>query len=110
MMTETKNAFTDSELDRLLAGAATPSVPAALERRVLADFDRIAARPSLLRSLRRLADAVWPDAPLWQPACALALALVLGAGLATLTPVEAAAPDQAAFAFDGQPDLTPQDF
>ncbi|MBS0469674.1 MAG: hypothetical protein JSR60_01290 [Proteobacteria bacterium] len=109
-MTEAENEIADGELDRLLAGAAAPSLPVALERRVLADFDRIAARPSLLRSLRRLADAVWPDAPLWQPACALALALMLGAGIATLAPVEAAAPDQTAFAFDGQPDLTPQDF
>lgn len=94
------------DLDRLLDHAATPRVLARLERRILADFDRLAARPSFARVIRRLADTVWPDAPVWQPACALVLALLIGAGAAILAPVEAAQADDL---FTTQPDSGPQE-
>ena len=82
----------DEALDRLLARATMPPVSPALERRVLADYDRIAARWTLTRLLDRLADAVWPDAPVWQPACAMAAAIVIGLGVAAFAPLDAAAP------------------
>ena len=49
-------------------------VPAALEMRILGDFDRVAARRSvgLAGLLDRLRDAVWPGAPVWRPAAVLA--------------------------------------
>jgi hypothetical protein len=92
----------DDALDRLLAQAASPPpVAAALERRVLADFDRIAVRWTLTRLLDRIADAIWPDAPLWQPACAMAAAVVLGLGVAAFAPLDVSAPDEGtAFAYD----------
>jgi len=89
-------------VDRLLAQLVPPPpVPAALERRVLADFDRIASRWTLTRLMDRLAEALWPDAPLWQPACAFAAALVVGLGLAAFAPLDAPSPDEGtAFAYD----------
>ena len=90
------------DLDRLLSRAAPPAaVPATLERRVLADYDRIAARWTLTRLLDRLADAIWPDAPFWQPACALAAAVVIGLGVAAFAPLDVAAPDEGqAYAYE----------
>jgi hypothetical protein len=91
----------DEMLERLLARAAPPLVSAALERRVLADFDRIAARWTLTRLIDRVADALWPGAPVWQPACAFAAALVIGLGVAAFAPLDASAPDEGtAFAYD----------
>ena len=97
----------DEQLDRLLATLPPPPVPPALERRVLADFERQQARWTLARLFDRFAEAVWPDAPLWQPACAFAAALLLGLGLAAFAPLEAGAPDETAgsFAFSTAPDL-----
>jgi hypothetical protein len=73
-----------AEFDRVL-DAMGPIVPSGVLRgRVLADFDRNALRPGLpiagrARSrLKNVVDVVWPGAPLWQPACALALSLALG--------------------------------
>lgn len=106
-MERMSNGIDDAGLDRLLAAAAAPAVPPALEQRILADFDRVQARWSAARLLRRVADAVWPDAPVWQPAGALALALLLGIGIAAVVPLDFARPDDNAgiFAFDGAPDL-----
>jgi anti-sigma-K factor RskA len=96
------------DLDRVLSRAAPPpAVPPALERRVLADFSRISSRWTLTRLLDRLADAVWPDAPFWQPACALAAAVVVGLGVAAFAPLDVSPPDEGqTFAFDTQ---LPQD-
>ncbi len=77
----------DQGLDRLLAQVAPPPVPASLARRILADFDRIAARPSPARLLRRAVEAIWPGAPAWQPAGAFALALLIGLGVAAFAPL-----------------------
>ena len=67
---------------------ALPSVavPAALERRILADFDAVAARPPRARFVGRLRDAVWPGAPVWKPASVLALSLVIGLAAGALVP------------------------
>ncbi len=66
-----------------------PSVPAtaALERRILADFDATAARRGR-GWLARLADAVWPGAPVWQPAAALGLSLAVGIAVGVIYPME----------------------
>lgn len=96
-----------ARLDRLLAAAEMPAVPAVLERRILADFDRLSARWTWAKALRRAVDAVWPDAPLWQPATAFGLALVIGAGVAAFAPLDIPQQDDASaavFALDAPPD------
>jgi len=95
----------DARLDRLLALAPAREVPAALERRILADFDRIAARGSLGKALRRAADLVWPGVPAWAPACAFALSLMIGLGVAAFAPLELPQSDEAAFAVDQSVDI-----
>jgi hypothetical protein len=95
----------EARLDRLLAQAASAdAVPASLERRILADFDRVQARWSVAKLLHRAADAVWPDAPIWQPAGALALAVLIGVGVAVLAPIDLERADAPLFAFEGAPD------
>ncbi|HXC55929.1 MAG TPA: hypothetical protein VNU97_11590 [Rhizomicrobium sp.] len=103
-----ESAEAAARLDRLLAAAVVPAVPARLERRILADFDNFHARWTFAKVLRRAADAVWPDAPAWQPACAFALALLIGTGVAALAPFDIPQQDDAAssaFALDGAPDI-----
>jgi hypothetical protein len=97
----------DGALDRLLAKAVPPGVPPALEQRILADFDRTHAGWSIEGFLRRAADAVWPDAPLWQPAGAFALALLIGVGVAVFVPFDFVRADVPMFAFEGAPDADP---
>jgi hypothetical protein len=99
----------DAKLGRLLGAAAAPAVPEALERRILADFDRMQTRWSFTKLLRGAADAVWPGAPVWQPAGAFALALLIGVGAAAFAPLDFAVPDEngGVFAFDGAPDTDP---
>jgi hypothetical protein len=68
-----------------------PSTPvaASLEARILDDFDRLAAKRApgaLMRRLLRWRDAVWPGAPLWQPASLLALSLLIGLMAGALVP------------------------
>lgn len=63
-----------------------PDLPADLSARILADFDAtFAPRPSWSQ---RLAETIWPGAPLWQPGFALALALICGLGLGLLPSVQ----------------------
>ena len=124
-----------AQLDRLLAlVASAPTVSPALERRILADFDAVrmhanndavrmhanndavrmqannnvqARRWTFARLLRHAADAVWPGAPVWQPACAFALALIVGVGVAAFAPLDIPQGDDAstaAFTFDLSPD------
>jgi hypothetical protein len=66
-----------------------PTVPvlAGLERRILADFDSVAARRKA-SLLVRLRDAVWPGAPVWRPAFVFGAALVLGLTAGILVPLE----------------------
>lgn len=72
--------------DQLLKSLATTPVPAGLESRILADFDRLAAEgrfsggpaARLKHFAQRWADRLWPGAPVWQPASVLALSLAVG--------------------------------
>ncbi len=97
------------ELDRLLAAApAAPPVPPELARRILADFDSVQRRWSFGRLVRRAADAVWPGAPVWQPACAFTLSLLIGLGVAAFAPFDISRQDDSGskvFALDGPPDI-----
>jgi hypothetical protein len=107
-----------ARLDRLLAlTAPAPTVSPMLEHRILADFDRVrmranidavqARRWTVTTLLRRAADAVWPDAPAWKPACAFALAILVGTGAAAFAPLDIPQADDAGaapFAFDISPD------
>ncbi|MEI9988907.1 MAG: hypothetical protein WDM86_02610 [Rhizomicrobium sp.] len=98
-MTKMEDNEDDARLGRLLAMAPALAVPEALERRILADFDRIAARRGFAKALRRAADLIWPGAPVWQPAMAFALSLMIGLGVAAFAPLEPS-PDESAFAVD----------
>ena len=73
---------------RLFKKLASTPVPAGLEQRILADFDRLAGArgrrpiPAFAGGARRFAEVwaerLWPGAPLWQPASLLALSLAVG--------------------------------
>ncbi len=71
------------------AGAAHP-------RRFRPRQGRADASP---RPWGRLGETVWPGAPLWQPACALALSLMIGLGVAAFAPLDPPQ-DDGLFAFD----------
>ena len=74
---------------RLTRAAQTEQEPpsAGLQQRVLADYDRVAARRD--RSwLRAAGDWIWPGASIWQPAAALAVSLAMGVLAGALTPFE----------------------
>ncbi len=86
----------DAALDRLLETVTLPAATASLERRILADFDRLAARWTLAKGLRRALAAIWPDAPVWQPACALAGAAMIGLCVAAFAPLEPPSAEDAA--------------
>jgi hypothetical protein len=70
--------------------AITPAP--ALEARILAQFDAVAARrartpwAATTRTMRRFGDAIWPGVPVWQPASILALSLLIGLAAGTLVP------------------------
>jgi hypothetical protein len=65
---------------------------AAVETRILRDYDSVIARRQATLAarcgavLRRLADAAWPGAPMWKPACALAISLAVGLGVGAVLP------------------------
>jgi len=74
----------------VLGRVPTTAVPPALEARVLADFDRIAAvhRHGLVwRLAARWRDRLWPGAPVWQPATLLAASLAVGLVAGALVPL-----------------------
>ncbi len=76
-------------VSELLRRLPTTSVPAALESRILADFDAVAAKrkPGALVGLaQRWRDRVWPGAPIWQPISLLAVSLAIGLMAGTLVP------------------------
>jgi hypothetical protein len=76
---------------------------AALSSRILADFDAVSAKRARW-SLSRLVDAIWPGAPVWKPATALGLSLMIGLGVGALLPVYGA-PDDTSVALDTSPGL-----
>ena len=47
---------------------------------------------------------MWPGAPVWQPACSFALALLIGTGVAAFAPLDLPQQDDA-FALGGPPDI-----
>jgi len=73
-------------VDHALKELPSVPVPAGLEARILGDFDRMAARRGGF--FARLRETVWPDAPLWRPAGALAAALVIGIAVGDAVPLE----------------------
>jgi hypothetical protein len=83
-------------LDGALGVLEITNVSSALERRLLDDFDRAQRRWSMRRLVDVAADAVWPGAPVWQPACALGLAFAAGLGLALFAPFDIPQRDDAA--------------
>lgn len=81
-------AFTAGVLGRL----PTTAVPPALEARILADFDRIAAGHGLVWKLAaRWRDLLWPGAPVWRPAGLLAASLAIGLLAGALIPTSSLA-------------------
>ena len=72
---------------RLLKALPTTAASSSLEARILADFDRVAhGHGGLARFTLRWADRLWPGVPLWQPATALALSLMIGLAAGTFVP------------------------
>jgi len=75
--------------DEVLARLPTTPVPPALEARILADFDHVAAARApgaVARLVRRWQALIWPGAPAWKPASALALSLIVGMMAGVLVP------------------------
>lgn len=72
------------ELDRVLQPGRDSRPRAELRARVLAGFDRHRRRPRTL--WRRLCAEAWPEVPVWKPAIAFALSLVIGMAAGTLAP------------------------
>lgn len=102
------NEIDDATLDRLLDKGERPVASATLERRILADFDRVNARWSFTKLVRGVSEAIWPGSPVWQPVGALAMALIIGLGVAVFAPLDIAQQDDATanvFALDGSPDV-----
>ena len=75
-----------------LKALPTVPVPAALQQSILASFDAVIARRQA-GAIARFRDFVWPGAPAWRPAVALALSLVIGVAVGTLVPLEGAMAD-----------------
>lgn len=95
------------ELDLALASATSPPVSAALESRLMVDFDRVQRRWSLRKWVHAVADFVWPGAPLWQPATAFGVALAFGIVIAVLAPLDLRPGEDSSasvFALDSAPD------
>lgn len=91
-MTEDRNTEDTRFTEALLASLESTPVPAALEARILADFDRVAARRApgaMSRVFRRWRDAIWPGAPVWKPASLLALSLAIGLMAGVFVPASA---------------------
>jgi hypothetical protein len=95
------------ELDLALACVILPHVSAALESRLMDDFDRAQRRWSLRKAVHAAADFVWPGAPLWQPATVFGLALAFGIAVAILVPLDLRSSEDGSpnvFALDSAPD------
>ena len=82
-------------LDGTLRVLPTVPVSSALQQNILASFDAVAARRNVGFGgvMRRLATTIWPGAPAWRPAAALAFSLLIGVMAGTLIPLENAMAD-----------------
>lgn len=87
-------------VDHALRELPSVPVPAALQARILADFDGAAARRW---SLRKAFDTVWPGVPLWRPATVLAAALVVGIAAGIYVPLEDGGEQTVSIALDAPP-------
>lgn len=93
--------FTDRALSRLPQSALSPRLEAAL----MAGYDAWNAErekgvwAAVKAGLRRFTETVWPGAPIWVPASALAAALLVGAGLGAALPA-AMAGEQSGFSLE----------
>jgi hypothetical protein len=73
-----------AEFDRALDRFEVSEEHAALADRILGDFDaavqrkRSSLQARLIAAGLRVREIVWPDAPLWKPAAALTLSILLG--------------------------------
>ena len=79
--------------EAILKSLPTTAIPAGLQARILADFDRVAARRKsglAHRLAKRWSELLWPGAPVWQPVSVLALSLALGLTAGTFVPAVAA--------------------
>jgi hypothetical protein len=94
-------------LDLALSSSPPPAISAALERRLLSDFDRAQRRWSLRKLIDSVTQIVWPGAPIWQPAAVFGLALAFGIALAILAPLDLRPSEDGStsvFALDATPD------
>lgn len=93
--------FADHAVKRL----GQPSVPAGLEAALLAAYDKWNAKRGKTfwsgwqAALEVASDVIWPGAPLWAPASALAVALLVGASLGVVLPARMAQ-DQQSFSLE----------
>jgi len=102
-------------VSRMMAVLPAETAPGTLEACILADFDAALARRrnslrfSAVKLAERLRDMVWPGAPVWTPASALALSLLIGLAAGAFVPsasVETDNPNQVlTVAFDKTPSL-----
>ena len=95
-------------LDGIIVLPAIAISSSALELRLLDDFDHAQNRWSVRKLVRSASEAVWPGAPVWQPACALGLAFAAGICIAAFAPVDIAQRDDGSgsvFALDGVQDV-----
>jgi hypothetical protein len=84
-MGETEQMDDARFVDAILKSLPTMAVPAALEARILADFDHRAGRRRF-GILGRVGERLWPGAPAWQPASVLALSLAAGLMVGVFVP------------------------
>jgi hypothetical protein len=86
---------------KLLKSLPTTAVSSSLEARILADFDRLAIGRGegwAARLVARWSDKLWPGAPLWQPASALALSLIIGLAAGAFVPAATSSTADQSFA------------
>ena len=82
-MAQSDTEFTGRMLDRLPAA----EVPAALQARILADFDAVSAKRGAWAAwMRGLAALAWPNAPVWKPVTAFTLSLLFGLAAGVFIP------------------------
>ncbi len=113
MAEDNSNGSDASFAARTLADLPSVAPSAALNARILADFDAVAAKRrrspwfAAMRLLRKVGDAVWPGVPLWQPASVFALSLLVGLAAGTQVPVSTVASDSSGsvLTLDVTPDL-----